>query len=147
MSTGGMPKTATGFSHVALDVADLDAAASFYALFGFELRRRYRSERPERKEHIFMGLAGEGERLQLTQWLERDAPSPELRPGHFAIDVPDLTGLIAQLDSGGLLPSLGPYRADATGQRVCFYASPDGDSIELLGAITPPETEPTQPGA
>src|SRR3712207_7255419 len=82
--------------HTCYRIGDIDRSVAFYQALGFEERRRL----PIRDEavNVFMGLPGDGDRLELTHNFGAD--SYELGTGynHIAITAEDLDDTLAQLD-------------------------------------------------
>jgi lactoylglutathione lyase len=112
-------------------VLDLDRSVSFYAKLGFEELRRV----PIRDEaiNVFMGLSGDGARLELTYNIGRDEPY-EIGTGygHIAITADDLDATLARLAELGIEPERPPYTVREGGSRLCFVRDPDGYRIELI---------------
>jgi len=117
--------------HTCYRVLDLDRSVDFYRRLGFEELRRV----PIREEaiNVFMGLPGDGARLELTYNLGRDEPY-EIGTGygHIAVSVDDLDGALERLAAQGIDPERPPYRVREGGSRICFVRDPDGYRIELL---------------
>ena len=117
--------------HTCYRVLDLERSAAFYEKLGFERRR----EVPIRDEatNLFMGLPGDGDRLELT--LNHDRAEPyEIGTGygHIAITTEDLDGTLNQLAADGIEPEKPPYRVREGGSRICFVRDPDDYRIELI---------------
>ena len=85
--------------HTCYRIGDIDRSVEFYEALGFEERRRM----PIRDEaiNVFMGLPGDGDRLELTYNLGVD--SYELGTGynHIALTVDDLDGTLGELGGQG----------------------------------------------
>ena len=117
--------------HTCYRVLDLERSASFYEKLGFERRR----EVPIRDEatNLFMGMPGDGDRLELTLNHDRDEPY-EIGTGygHIAITTEDLDGTLERLVTEGIEPEKPPYRVREGGSRICFVRDPDGYRIELI---------------
>jgi len=117
--------------HTCYRVLDLDRSVDFYRRLGFEELRRV----PIRDEpiNVFMGLPGDGARLELTYNLGRDEPY-EIGTGygHIAVSVDDLDGALERLAAQGIDPERPPYRVREGGSRICFVRDPDGYRIELI---------------
>ena len=103
---------------------------AFYEALGFEEVGRL----PIRDEaiNVFMGLPGDGARLELTHNFGVD--SYELGTGynHIAITAEDLDGTLARLAEQGIEPEKPPYTVREGGSRLCFVRDPDGYRIELI---------------
>ena len=85
--------------HTCYRIGDIDRSVAFYEALGFEERRRM----PIRDEaiNVFMGLPGDGDRLELTYNFGVD--SYELGTGynHIALTVADLDGTLGELGGEG----------------------------------------------
>ena len=116
--------------HTCYRIGDIDRSVAFYEALGFEELRRM----PIRDEaiNVFMGLPGDGARLELTHNLGVD--SYELGTGynHIAITAADLDGTLEKLAGQGIEPEKPPYRVREGGSRICFVRDPDGYRIELI---------------
>lgn len=119
--------------HTCYRVLDLDRSVDFYKRLGFEELRRM----PIRNEAIncFMGLPGDGARLELTHNFDRTEPY-EIGTGygHIAVGVDDLDGTLKRLAEQGIEPEKPPYTVREGGSRLCFVRDPDGYRIELIEA-------------
>ena len=118
--------------HTCYRITDPDRSVSFYEALGFEERRRL----PIREEaiNIFMGLPGDGDRLELTYNFETPDGGYELGTGygHVAITVDDLDGTLERLAEQEIEPERPPYRVSEGGSRLCFVRDPDNYRIELI---------------
>ena len=117
--------------HTCYRITDMDRSVSFYEKLGFEERRRL----PIRDEaiNVFMGLPGDGDRLELTWNKEQDGPyDVGTGYGHIALTVDDLDGTLEQLAGDGIEPERPPYRVSEGGSRICFVRDPDDYRIELI---------------
>ena len=117
--------------HTCYRVLDLDRSVDFYRRLGFEERRRV----PIRDEaiNVFMGLPGDGDRLELTYNLGRE----ELYEigtgyGHIALTVDDLDATLERLAAEGIEPERPPYQVREGGSRICFVRDLDGYRIEII---------------
>jgi len=117
--------------HTCYRITDIDRSVSFYEKLGFEERRRL----PIRDEavNVFMGLPGDGDRLELT-WNKDQSGPYEIGTGygHIALTVDDLDGTLEQLASVGIEPERPPYQVREGGSRICFVRDPDEYRIELI---------------
>ena len=117
--------------HTCYRITDIDASVRFYGLLGFEETRRI----PIREEaiNVFMGMPGDGERLELTYNIGHDEPY-EIGTGygHIAITPDDLDGMLRDLENAGVSPERPPYSIREGGSRLCFVRDPDGYRIEII---------------
>ena len=74
--------------HTCYRIGDIDRSVEFYEALGFEERRRM----PIRDEaiNVFMGLPGDGDRLELTYNFGVDSYEIGTGYGHIAVTVDDL---------------------------------------------------------
>ncbi len=116
--------------HTCYRITDPAASVAFYEALGFEKRR----ELPIRDEavNIFMGLPGDGDRLELT--VNFGVTSYELGTGygHIALTVDDLAATLARLAEQGIEPERQPYRIREGGSLLCFVRDPDQYRVELI---------------
>jgi lactoylglutathione lyase len=116
--------------HTCYRIGDVDRSVSFYEKLGFEEIGRM----PIRDEaiNVFMGLPGDGARLELTY--NHGVDSYELGTGynHIAVTVDDMDGALAGLAEQGIEPENPPYTVREGGSRLCFVRDPDGYRIELI---------------
>ena len=118
--------------HTCYRITDIDRSVAFYNALGFEERARM----PIREEaiNVFMGLPGDGDRLELTY--NHGVDSYELGTGynHIAILVDDLEGTLGELSKDGIEPEKPPYRPGGRteGPFIAFVRDPDGYRIELI---------------
>jgi lactoylglutathione lyase len=117
--------------HTCYRVADLDRSVAFYEKLGMEEIGRI----PIRDEaiNVFMGLPGDGPRLELTYNIGRDEPY-EIGTGygHIAITVDDIHATLERLATLGIEPERPPYSVREGGSLLCFVRDPDDYRIELL---------------
>jgi lactoylglutathione lyase len=117
--------------HTCYRVLDLDRSVDFYKRLGFEERRRV----PLRDDatNVFMGLPGDGDRLELTYNHGREDPY-EIGSGygHIALTVGDLDATLGRLAEQDIEPERPPYRVREGGSRLCFVRDPDGYRIEMI---------------
>ena len=117
--------------HTCYRITDIDRSVSFYEKLGFEEMAR----RPIRDEatNVFMGLPGDGARLELTYNHGRDEPyDVGTGYGHIALTVDDLDVVLERLAGEGIRPERPPYTVREGGSRLCFVRDPDDYRIELL---------------
>jgi lactoylglutathione lyase len=117
--------------HTCYRVLDPDRSVAFYEKLGFEEMRRIPIG--DDATNVFMGLPGDGARLELTH--NHDVHEPYDHGtgyGHIAIAIDDLDGALEQLASQGIEPEKPPYTVREGGSRLCFVRDPDGYRIELI---------------
>jgi lactoylglutathione lyase len=116
--------------HTCYRITDIDRSVAFYSALGFEERRRL----PIRDEatNVFMGLPGDGDRLELTYNHGVDSYELGTGYGHIALTVDDLEETLARLREQGIEPEREPYRVREGGSLLCFVRDPDGYRIELI---------------
>jgi lactoylglutathione lyase len=117
--------------HTCYRIANIDRSVDFYRRLGFEELGRM----PIRDEatNVFMGLPGDGARLELTYNHGEDEPY-DLGTGynHIAVALEDLDGALAGLAEQGIEPEKPPYTVSEGGSRLCFVRDPDGYRIEII---------------
>lgn len=116
--------------HTCYRIGDIDSSVAFYEKLGFEEMGRL----PIRDEaiNVFMGLPGDGARLELTY--NHGVESYEMGTGynHIAVSVDDMDGTLEGLAARGIEPEKPPYSVREGGSRLCFVRDPDGYRIELI---------------
>ena len=117
-------------AHTCYRITDIDRSVAFYTALGFEELRRM----PIREEaiNVFMGLPGDGARLELTYNFGVDSYELGTGYGHIAVTVDDLDGTLARLAEQDIEPERPPYTVREGGSRLCFVQDPDGYRIELI---------------
>jgi len=120
----------TALIHTCYRIGDIDRSVAFYEALGFEERGR----KPIRDEaiNVFMGLPGDGPRLELTY--NHGVSEYELGTGynHIAITVADMDEALANLAEQGIEPEKPPYTVSEGGSLLCFVRDPDGYRIEII---------------
>ena len=116
--------------HTCYRITDIDRSVAFYSALGFEERARM----PIREEaiNVFMGLPGDGDRLELTYNFGVDSYEVGTGYGHIAVTVPDINAALARLAQQGIEPERPPYSVREGGSLLCFVRDPDGYRIELI---------------
>ncbi|MFT4049526.1 MAG: VOC family protein [Solirubrobacterales bacterium] len=116
--------------HTCYRITDVDTSIAFYEKLGFEELRRM----PIGDEaiNIFMGLPGDGARLELTYNFGVDSYEIGTGYGHIAISVSDMDATLEQLATVGIEPEKPPYSVSEGGSRICFVRDPDEYRIELI---------------
>ncbi len=117
--------------HTCYRVLDLDRSVAFYERLGFEELRRMAIG--DDATNCFMGLPGDGARLELTFNHGRAEPY-EIGSGygHIAITVDDLDATLERLAGEGIEPERPPYTVRDGGSRICFVRDPDDYRVELI---------------
>ncbi len=120
----------TELIHTCYRIGDIDRSVAFYETLGFEEVGRM----PIRDEaiNVFMGLPGDGPRLELTYNFGVDSYEMGTGYNHIAITAADLDGTLAGLAEQGIDPERPPYTVSEGGSRICFVRDPDGYRIELI---------------
>lgn len=118
--------------HTCYRIVDIDRSVAFYAKLGFEERRRV--ELRDGATNVFLGLPGDGDRLELTH--NPGVESYELGSGygHIALTVDDLDATLERLVELGITPEKPPYSVREGGSQLCFVRDPDQYRIELIEA-------------
>ena len=116
--------------HTCYRIGEIDRSVAFYEALGFEELNRL----PIRDEavNVFMGLPGDGPRLELTFNFGVDSYELGTGYGHIAVTVSDLDSTLARLKEQGIEPERPPYTVREGGSRLCFVRDPDGYRIELI---------------
>jgi lactoylglutathione lyase len=116
--------------HTCYRIGDIDSSVEFYEALGFEELRRMdiRGE----AINVFMGLPGDGARLELTY--NHGVDSYELGTGynHIAVSADDLDATLEQLAQKGIEPEKPPYQVREGGNRICLVRDPDGYRVEII---------------
>ena len=117
--------------HTCYRITDIDRSVAFYEALGFEERGRL----PIRDEaiNVFMGLPGDGNRLELTHNFGVESYELGTGYGHIAVVVDDLDATLARLKGEhGIEPERPPYTVREGGNRLCFVRDPDQYRVELI---------------
>ena len=116
--------------HTCYRITDIDRSVAFYEALGFEERRRM----PIREEAIdvFMGLPGDGDRLELTYSFGVDSYEVGTGYGHIAVTVDDMDGTLAALAEQGIESERPKYQVREGGSFIAFVRDPDGYRVELI---------------
>jgi lactoylglutathione lyase len=119
--------------HTMIRVLDEERSLAFYRAIGFEERGRARVG-GDTATVIFLGLPGDGARLELTLNDGRTEPY-EIGEGygHIALVTGDGAGAeVARLAEHGVAPEREPYEAYPGGPKIFFVRDPDGYRVEFL---------------
>src|SRR5438309_10625220 len=114
--------------HTCYRITDVDRSVALYEALGFEERGRF----PIRDEaiNVFMGLPGDGDRLELTYNFGVESYELGTAYGHIAVTVDDIDGALEELAGQGIQPERAPYTVSDCGAGLCFVPDPDGHRIE-----------------
>jgi lactoylglutathione lyase len=116
--------------HTCYRIGDIDRSVAFYEALGFQERRRMAIR--DEAINVFLGLPGDGDRLELTYNLGVDSYDLGTGYNHIALTVPDLDATLRELSGKGIEPERPPYSVSAGGSRICFVRDPDGYRVELI---------------
>jgi lactoylglutathione lyase len=116
--------------HTCYRIVEIDRSVAFYEALGFEELRRMTL--PDGATNVFMGLPGDGARLELTYNPGVESYDLGTGYGHIAVTTADLDGTLDQLAGQGITPEKPPYTVSDGGSRLCFVRDPDSYRIELI---------------
>lgn len=116
--------------HTCYRIGEIDRSVAFYEALGFEELRRM--DLPDGATNVFMGLPGDGSRLELTKNPGVEHYEIGTGYGHIAITADDLDATLAALGAQDIAPERPPYTVSDGGSRLCFVRDPDGYRIELI---------------
>ena len=116
--------------HTCYRIGDIDRSVAFYVALGFEERRRMQIR--DEAINVFMGLPGDGDRLELTHNFGVDSYEVGTGYGHIAVSVDDIAATLERLQEQGIEPERAPYRVREGVSLICFVRDPDGYRIELI---------------
>ena len=123
---------ATELLHTMVRILDEERSLAFYAALGFKERGRKRVG-GDTATVIFLGLPGDGDRLELTLNDGHDTPyNVGTGYGHIALAIPDLDEELARLAGYDIHAEKPPYASRPGGSRICFVRDPDGYRIEMI---------------
>jgi lactoylglutathione lyase len=116
--------------HTCYRIGEIDRSVAFYEALGFEELGRM----PIRDEavNVFMGLPGDGARLELTHNFGVGQYDLGTGYNHIAVTVEDMDGALERLSGEGIEPEKPPYTVSEGGSRLCFVRDPDGYRVELI---------------
>ena len=110
--------------HTCYRITDVDRSVAFYEALGFEERRRL----PIRDEavNVFMGLPGDGDRLELTHNFEVPEGGYDVGTGygHIAVTVDDMDATLSRLAEAGIEPERAPYTVREGGSQALLRPRP-----------------------
>ena len=111
-------------NHIGLFVKDLKASIKFYKdFFGFSVVTEFQSSGAE---IAVMDIPGS--KIELIQRPDPKRTDPVGVWGHIVLHVSDYDEKLAKIDSLGLEKRL---VTTSDGTRLCFFADPDGHTLEL----------------
>ncbi len=116
--------------HTCYRIGEIDRSIAFYNALGFEELRRMPIG--DEATNVFMGLPGDGPRLELTYNHDVDSYEIGTGYGHIAITTNDLAAMLARLADFGIEPEKPPYRVREGGSLLCFVRDPDGYRVEII---------------
>ena len=138
----------TSLVHTCVRVRDPEASVRCYEALGFERRGRLNFESAY---NIYMGLPGDGDRLELTVNVGQQEPY-DLGTGynHIAVTVDDIDAVLGRLAELGVQPEKPPYKPGGREElpNIAFVPDPDGYRIELIdgGRFDTPQDDPHPQG-
>jgi catechol 2,3-dioxygenase-like lactoylglutathione lyase family enzyme len=141
------PAAAPAFSHLRINVTDLDASVAWYERLGFKPEATERSAGADDATVSYASMVTEGDSsfsLELTQWEDPKgtglAASPAYHRGLYriALGIDDLNAAYVQLATVAGEPLNPPEFVELPGTRlggvtVLFMRDPDGVVVELVG--------------
>jgi lactoylglutathione lyase len=116
--------------HTCYRIVEIDRSVAFYEALGFDEVRRMTL--PDGATNVFMGLPGDGARLELTYNPGVERYDLGTGYGHIAVTTGDLDGTLEELAAQGITPEKPPYTVSDGGSRLCFVRDPDDYRIELI---------------
>jgi lactoylglutathione lyase len=116
--------------HTCYRITDIDRSVAFYRALGFEQRRQMTLK--DGAINTFLGMPGDGDRLELTWNPGVEAYEIGTGYGHIAITVPDIHAALAQLAEQGIDPEKPPYQVREGGSLLTFVRDPDGYRVEII---------------
>lgn len=140
-----MSGMASHLVHTCVRVRDIDASVRFYEALGFERRGRLNFDTAF---NVYLGLPGDGDRLELTVNDDREQPY-DLGDGynHIALVVDDLEQQLADLKATlGVEPEKPPFHPGGRAElpHIAFVQDPDGYRVELIDAGFPTPRDPDE---
>lgn len=132
------------FDHVSFTVSDIERSTTFFARFGWEKEKDYRSEGPdvddgtdtERADMDIRWLTHPlgGPRLEMLRYLHHgDGPAAhnsKVGAAHLCFVVDDVMGAYEDLKADGITFLSAPH-TDAFGCTWVYMRDPDGNAFEL----------------
>jgi lactoylglutathione lyase len=116
--------------HTCYRITDPERSVAFHEALGFE--KRHELPIGDEAINIFMGLPGDGDRLELTYNFGVDSYELGTGYGHVAVTVDDIGQALERLAEQGIEPERPPYAVREGGSLLCFVRDPDGYRVELI---------------
>ena len=116
--------------HTCYRIGDIDRSVAFYETLGFQELRRM--DIRDEAINVFMGLPGDGPRLELTYNHGVDGYTHGTGYNHIAVTVEDINSTLEGLAEQGITPEKPPYSVREGGSLLCFVRDPDDYRIELI---------------
>ena len=116
--------------HTCYRIGDIDRSVAFYETLGFQELRRM--DIRDEAVNVFMGLPGDGPRLELTYNHGVDEYTHGTGYNHIAVTVDDINSTLEGLAEQGITPEKPPYSVREGGSLLCFVRDPDDYRIELI---------------
>jgi len=116
--------------HTCYRIGDINRSVAFYETLGFQELRRM--DIRDEAVNVFMGLPGDGPRLELTYNHGVDEYTHGTGYNHIAVTVDDINRTLEGLAEQGITPEKPPYSVRDGGSLLCFVRDPDGYRIELI---------------
>lgn len=116
--------------HTCYRIVEIDRSVEFYEALGFEERRRMTL--PDGATNVFMGIPGDGDRLELTYNPGTESYDLGTGYGHIAITVSDMQATLSELAKQGIEPEKPPYTVRDGGSLLCFVRDPDDYRVEII---------------
>ncbi len=116
--------------HTCYRIGDIDRSVAFYETLGFQELRRM--DIRDEAINVFMGLPGDGPRLELTYNHGVSEYTHGTGYNHIAVTVDDINSTLEGLAEQGITPEKPPYSVREGGSLLCFVRDPDDYRIELI---------------
>src|SRR5882757_4765660 len=102
--------------HTCYRIVEIDRSVAFYEALGFEEGRSM--SLPDGATNVFMGLPGDGDRLELTYNPGTESYDIGTGYGHIAITVADIAATLTNLEKQGITPEKPPYNVGKGGSFI-----------------------------
>jgi catechol 2,3-dioxygenase-like lactoylglutathione lyase family enzyme len=141
------PAEAPVFSHLRINVTDLDASVAWYEHLGFKAGATERAAEADDTVFSYASMVTDGDpsfSLELTQWQDPKGTGPAASPAYhrglyrIALGVDDVNAAYGQLSATAAEPLPAPQFVELPGTRlggvtVLFLRDQDGVVVELVG--------------